>query len=48
MKEDGLSSRTGGQFYLGKRIDEIEHEGMGIRARIEISQNADKADQKVK
>ena len=29
-------------------MDKIEHEGMGTCARIEISQDADNADQKVK
>ena len=29
-------------------MNKIEHEGMGTCARIEISQNADNADQKVK
>ena len=37
-----------GQFYLGKRTNKIEHEGIGACARIEISQDADNADQKVK
>ena len=38
----------GGQFYLGKRMNKIEYEGMGTCARTEISQDVDKADQKVK
>ena len=38
----------GGQFYLGKSIEKIEHEGMGTRARIETSQDAGSADQEVK
>ena len=37
-----------GQFYLGKRMNKIENEGIGICARIEMSQDADNADQKVK
>ena len=48
MSNNGQSSRAGGEFYLGKRTDKIEHEGMGICARIEISQYTDNADQKVK
>ena len=43
-----LNLFTGGQSYLGKRIDKIEHEGMGNCVRIEISQDTDDADQKVK
>ena len=43
-----MSSRTGKQFYLGKRIDKIEHEGVGTCARIEISQDEDNPDQNVK
>ena len=39
---------TGGQFYLGKRMNKIEHEGIGTCARIEINQAADNEDQKVK
>ena len=38
----------GGGFYLGKRIDKIEHEGMGTCARVEICQDTDNADHKVK
>ena len=38
----------GEQLYLGKRIDKIEHEGIGTCARIEINQDADNADQRVK
>ena len=38
----------GGQLYLGKRINKIEHEGMGTCGRIEVSQEAENADQKVK
>ena len=45
---EDLSSRSGGQFYLGKRINKIEHEGIGTCARIEKSQDVDNADQKVK
>ena len=37
-----------GAFYLGKRIDKIEHEEMGACARTEISQDTGNADQKVK
>ena len=37
----------GGQFYLGKRMNKIEHEKIGTCARIEISQDADNTDQKV-
>ena len=50
MSNDGHTqcSRTGGQFYLGKRMNKIEYEGIGTCARIEISQVADNADQKVK
>ena len=43
-----LCFRTGVQFYLGKRIDNIELEETGTCARIDISQNAVNADQKVK
>ena len=42
MTDTLLQSR--GQFYLGKQIDKVEHEGMGTRARIEVSQGADNAD----
>ena len=45
-EEEDLSSRAGAQFYLGKRIDKIEREEIGTCAGIEISQNADNADQK--
>ena len=38
----------GGNFTLRKRIDKIEHEGMGACARTEISQDADNAGKKVK
>ena len=38
-----LSSSTGGQFCLGKRMNKIEHEGIGTCARIEMSQDADDA-----
>ena len=31
---EDLSSRTGRQFYLGKRTNKIEHEGTGTGARI--------------
>ena len=37
-----------GTFYLGKRTDKIEHDGIGTYTRIEISQNVDNANQKVK
>ena len=40
-----VSYRTGAQFCLGKRTDKIEHEEIGARAGIEISQ--DNADQNV-
>ena len=47
-----LSSRTwgggGGQFNLGKRTNKIEHDGIGTCASIEISGDADNAEQKVK
>ena len=43
-----LSSRTGAQCYLRKRIDKIEHEDIGAWERIEINQNADNADEKIK
>ena len=36
------------KFYLGKLADKVEHEGMGTCARIEISGDANNADQKVK
>ena len=39
-------TELGGGF--GKCIDKIEHERMGTYARIEMSQDADDADQKVK
>ena len=42
------SSRTGVQFYLGKRLDKIEHVEIGTCARTEISQDADNKDQKLK
>ena len=36
----------GGEFYLGKLLNKIEHEGTGTCARTEISQDAaDNADQ---
>ena len=38
----------GGQYYLSKRMNKIEHEGLGTCARIEISQDADNVNQKVK
>ena len=47
-KEENLSSRTRLQFYLGKLTDKIEHEEVGTCAGIEISQDKDNADQKVK
>ena len=34
--------------YLGKHTDKVEHGEIGTCARIEISQDADNADQKVK
>ena len=37
-----------GIFYLGKRTDKIEHKRMSTCARIEVSQDADNADQKLK
>ena len=36
----------GYNFFLGKRIDKSEYERMGTCARIEISQDADNAEQK--
>ena len=47
-EEADLSSIPGGQFYLGNRMNKIEHEGIGTCGRIEISQDADNTDQKVK
>ena len=47
-EEEDLSSRTGGQFYIGKRINEIEHEGISTCTGIKISQYADSTDKKVK
>ena len=41
-------SRAGAQFYLGKRTEKIKHDKIGTCAGIEISQDADNADQKVK
>ena len=46
--EEDLSSRTRVKFYLGKCIGKIEHEEIGSCAGIEISQDADHADQKIK
>ena len=46
-KEENLSSATGGQFYLGKRIDKNKHEGMGTRCKNKINQDADNPDRKV-
>ena len=43
---EGLAG--GGQFYLGKRINKIEYEGIGICARTEIRQDSDNAGQNVK
>ena len=40
--------RNWGAIYFGKRTAKIEHEGMGTCARIEINQDADNADEKVK
>ena len=50
VSNDGhcIPERGRGQFYLGKRVDKIEHEGMFTCAIIEMSQDADNADQKVK
>ena len=47
-EEKDLPSRTGAQFYLGKRIDKIEHEEVGTCAETEISQDADNANQRIK
>ena len=47
-EEEDLSFRTGAQFYPGKLIDKIEHEETATCARIEINQDADNTDQKVK
>ena len=41
-EEEDLSTRTGGEFYLGKCMKEIEHEGISTCA------GADNADQKIK
>ena len=45
-----LPELGGGQFYLEneKRMNKIKHEGIGICPRIEISEDADNADRKVK
>ena len=49
MSKDGhCLPELGAQFYLGKHIDKVEHEGMGNCARIEISQDAENAHQKSK
>ena len=40
--------QTGGQFYLLKRMNKIQYEGIGTCARIEKSQDANNTDQKVK
>ena len=45
---DTVFQNLGGEFYLGKRMNKFEHEGMGTCARIEISEDADNANQKVK
>ena len=45
-EEEDLSSRTGAQSYL-KRTDKTEHEDIGTCTKIEISQDADNADQQV-
>ena len=37
-----------GEFYLGKRMNEIEHDGIDTCERTEISQDSDNADQNVK
>ena len=47
-EETDLSSRTGGQVSIGKRTDKVEHKGIGTCARIEMSKDADTAEQKVK
>ena len=47
-EEGDLSSRTGAQFYLGKRMNKIEHEEIGTCAKIGTSQDVDNVDQKVK
>ena len=47
-EDEDLSSRTGVQFYLGKRRDKIEHEEIGTCTRIEISQDPDNEDVKIK
>ena len=47
-EEEDLPSRAGAQFYIGKRTEKIEHEEIGTCAAIEISQDADNIDQKVK
>ena len=36
------------EFYLGKRMNKIEYEGISTCARNEVSQDADDADQKSK
>ena len=43
-----LSELGGGEFYLGKRMNKIEYEDIDTCARIEVSRDADNADQKVK
>ena len=43
-----LRGGGGGGILPWKRTDKIEHEGMGTCAGTEISQDADKAHQKVK
>ena len=43
-----LFCRTRAQFFLQKLIEKIEREEIGTCARIEISQDAGNADQKVK
>ena len=45
---EDLFCRTHAQFYMQKRTDTIEHEEIGTYARIQISQDADNADQKSK
>ena len=40
-----MSSGTGAQFYLGKRIDKIEHKEKGACTRIEMRKDANNANQ---
>ena len=48
MSNDGHRFPELVAFYLEKRMNKIEYEEIGTCARIEISQDADNADQKVK